>query len=307
MIRESGEGARLIYFAFIAVISTLVVLGLAIGIGYVVVGSGFIELITTLNFDIPGVLAAQKWIQAASTVGLFVIPAWVFAWFVHDKPSEYLQFDKHATARSYLAGALLMLGAMPFIAMVYDMNKQFPFPDAIRPMVEQMEAKAELVTNAFLSDKSMVQFILNIVIIALLPAIGEEMFFRGVIQKSFSKWMGKPHIAIFTTALIFSAIHFQFYGFVPRFILGLFLGYMYWWSQSLWLSVIAHFVNNAFAVVMVYLGSVTSSEKIDKLAQLQDSSPGAAFLSAMFVCVMLYIIYKYETARLAKAPTSSAA
>ena len=88
-----------------------------------------------------------------------------------------------------------------------------------------------------------------------MPAIGEEFFFRGVLQRLFSEWFRNAHVAIIVTAFIFSAIHFQFYGFIPRFLLGLFLGYMFYWSGTLWLPIIIHFINNGLAVLVAFLAA----------------------------------------------------
>ena len=96
-------------------------------------------------------------------------------------------------------------------------------------------------------------FAFNLIMIGLLPAIGEELVFRGVVQKIFHQWSRNIHIAIWTTAFVFSAMHMQFYGFLPRMVLGGMLGYMLAWSGSLWLPIFAHFVNNAGAVVFMYL------------------------------------------------------
>jgi len=95
--------------------------------------------------------------------------------------------------------------------------------------------------------------ILNLFIIAILPAVGEEFFFRGVLQKILIRLFKSVHVAIWVTAFIFSAIHFQFFGFVPRFILGLIFGYLFFWSGTLWLPVISHFINNAVPVIMSYI------------------------------------------------------
>jgi hypothetical protein len=93
---------------------------------------------------------------------------------------------------------------------------------------------------------------LNLVIIALTPAIAEELIFRGVFQRIFYNLFRSGHMAIWFTAFLFSTLHFQFFGFIPRFILGLVFGYLYFWSGTLWLPVISHFVNNAFPVVLAY-------------------------------------------------------
>jgi membrane protease YdiL (CAAX protease family) len=101
---------------------------------------------------------------------------------------------------------------------------------------------------------------LNVFVVAVMPSIGEELIFRGVIQKVFSNIFRSGHLAIWMTAFVFSAIHFQFYGFIPRFILGLIFGYLFFWSGKLWLPIITHFVNNAVPTIGAY---ITGLEKFN--------------------------------------------
>ena len=128
----------------------------------------------------------------------------------------------------------------------------------------------------------------NILIIAVIPALGEELLFRGVIQQLFLKWNGKVHLSIWLTAFIFSAVHMQFLGFFPRLILGAVLGYMLVWSGSLWLPIIAHFTNNAFAVVVTYFIGVN---KVDPSIESMGSEGGSIVLiSGLGGLLLLYIM-----------------
>jgi hypothetical protein len=97
-------------------------------------------------------------------------------------------------------------------------------------------------------------FLFNMVMIAILPAIGEEIMFRGLIQRLLKEWLGNIHIAIFISALLFSAMHMQFYGFLPRMVLGMVFGYLFLWTGSLWIPIFAHFIQNGMVVVVTYLG-----------------------------------------------------
>jgi membrane protease YdiL (CAAX protease family) len=90
--------------------------------------------------------------------------------------------------------------------------------------------------------------------IAILPAIGEEFMFRGLIQRLLKDWLGNIHLAIFISALLFSAMHMQFYGFFPRMVLGIMFGYMFYWTGSLWIPIFAHFIQNGLVVTVTYLG-----------------------------------------------------
>ena len=115
------------------------------------------------------------------------------------------------------------------------------------------EDQADNLIDTLVSSNTFGTMMINLFIIALIPAIGEELIFRGVFQKIFVKLFKSGHLAIWVTAFIFSAIHFQFFGFIPRFILGLVFGYLFFWSGTLWLPVISHFINNAFPVILTYM------------------------------------------------------
>ena len=115
------------------------------------------------------------------------------------------------------------------------------------------EENAASLTKAFLSGNSLMSLTSNLIIIAFLPALGEELFFRGIMQKLFSQMIKNNHAAIIITSIIFSAIHMQFFGFLPRMALGIFLGYLLLWSKSLWLPILAHFLNNALIIIFTFL------------------------------------------------------
>jgi hypothetical protein len=130
-------------------------------------------------------------------------------------------------------------------------------PDALRELEDWMrdaEAQAAKLTEAFMAMPTMGSFLFNMLMIAVLPAIGEEIMFRGLIQRLLKDWLGNIHIAIFISALLFSAMHMQFFGFLPRMLLGMVFGYLFYWTGSLWIPIFAHFIQNGMVVVVTYLG-----------------------------------------------------
>src|SRR5690606_2422366 len=114
------------------------------------------------------------------------------------------------------------------------------------------ELQMEKITEKILQVTSFSGLLLNLLVIAIIPAIGEELLFRGCLQPVFHRWTKNIHIAIWITAIIFSAIHVQFYGFIPRMLMGAVFGYMLYWGRSIWLPIIAHFINNATAVIYTF-------------------------------------------------------
>ena len=137
--------------------------------------------------------------------------------------------------------------------------------------------------------------IFNVFMVALIPALGEELLFRGVVQKIFTGWAKNIHIGVWMSALLFSAMHMQFYGFVPRLLLGAMLGYLFVWSGSLWLSILAHFVNNAAAVIFTYLYQQNlSSIDVDAVGT-QEGEMMSVLISTAFTAMLLFMIYRIES------------
>lgn len=213
-------------------------------------------------FDMPDIITklgdavytpVLKFIQAAQAIGLFIVPVLLYRRIV-----DHEVFNMKGASRSemYVWATIVMLVAAPLIAWLSLMNKEIDLPEAFAGLERWMknsEQQAAELTEAFLNVSSVEGMLMNIFIIALLPAIGEEFLFRGVLNSLFTDLLKNKHIAIFLTAILFSAFHLQFYGFIPRMLMGALLGYMMLWSGTIWVPVIAHFVNNGTAVFMNYL------------------------------------------------------
>jgi membrane protease YdiL (CAAX protease family) len=125
-------------------------------------------------------------------------------------------------------------------------------PDFLAPVetwMKEKEESATRLTELFLSENNLLSLLANLLVIAATAAIGEEMFFRGALQRIIGKWSKNPHLIIWSVAILFSAFHLQFYGFLPRMLLGAFFGYLVYWSKNIWLPIFAHFMNNALAVI----------------------------------------------------------
>jgi uncharacterized protein len=165
--------------------------------------------------------------------------------------------------------------------------------------MQDSEKQANQVTEAFLSTSSLITVFSNIVMIAILPALGEELLFRGIVQQLIKKIAGNAHAAIWISAAIFSALHMQFFGFLPRMVLGAMFGYMLEWSGTLWLPIIAHFVNNATAVIAYYLmqkGLIGNG--IDKTGTSSDGSSYLVLVSIIFLFVFFRALYLGSKPRL---------
>ena len=154
-----------------------------------------------------------------------------------------------------LAAAGLIVVILPLMSVIIAWNAGAHFPGALHGFemwARASEDRAAELTKYLTRFNSGARFAVGVVVIALVPAVAEELVFRGVIQKNLVRWFS-PHVGVWLGAAIFSAIHFQFFGFVPRFVLGLVLGYLYLWSGNILVSMAAHFTQNALQLLILYL------------------------------------------------------
>jgi membrane protease YdiL (CAAX protease family) len=136
------------------------------------------------------------------------------------------------------------------------MERKHQLPESMQSLEQNFKAAEESsknMVNVMISGTSISALIINILLVGLLPAVGEELLFRGVIQKHLAAMFKNQHVAIFIAAFLFSAVHFQFYGFIPRLMLGMIFGYLVYYSGSMWTAIFAHFFNNSMAVIAIFL------------------------------------------------------
>jgi hypothetical protein len=198
-----------------------------------------------------------KYIQAVQSIGFFVLPGWIF-WhiFSYNVSKTTSHKSKINEALTYILIFLTVISLVPVINLLMRWNSSLQFPSYLSDLentLQNLEENAARITEKILSGESLHQYLINVFIIAVLPAVGEEFIFRGVLQRLLTDWIKHGFIAILFTSLIFSAFHLQFYGFIPRLLLGMYFGYLYYWSKNIWLVIWAHFLNNALAVTLFFL------------------------------------------------------
>mgnify|MGYP003292335889 FL=1 len=214
-------------------------------------------------FPQPVTTEALKWVQLIQTAALFLLPPFLMAFLWAKQPLEWLKL-KSETRGYGLWAIFLMLMALPAINLVGYFNQQMSLPAFLEPLEQWMktaEANAAHLTEQFLSVTTFDGLIINILLMALLPAVAEELTFRGVLQRliqtqtneAINREVKRVHIAIWCSAILFSAIHMQFYGFLPRMLMGALFGYALVWTGSLWIPILMHFTNNAMAVILYFL------------------------------------------------------
>ena len=213
-----------------------------------------------------------KWLQFMQTTATFLLPPILCAWLWDEehKPFRWLKMDVPVQWQNILLAVVIMICAVPGINLLADLNSRVELPKSlefIEQILKSQEEAAAALTERFLQADNIGGLLLNIGLMALLPAFSEELSFRGTLQQVISKDQNgkeqstKVHLAIWITAFIFSAIHMQFYGFVPRMLLGAMFGYVFVWSGSLWVPITMHFVNNGLAVLVYYLMGESENTK----------------------------------------------
>ena len=213
-----------------------------------------------------------KWLQFIQTTATFLIPPILCAWLWDEeyKPFRWLRMDVPVQWQNILLAVVIMVCAVPGINLLADLNSRVELPKSlefIEQILKSQEEAAAALTERFLQADNIGGLLINIGLMALLPALSEELSFRGTLQQIIYKEQSgkvqstKVHLAIWITAFIFSAIHMQFYGFVPRMLLGAMFGYVFVWSGSLWVPITMHFVNNGLAVLVYYLMGESDNTK----------------------------------------------
>ncbi|HEY4650859.1 MAG TPA: CPBP family intramembrane glutamic endopeptidase [Pontibacter sp.] len=205
----------------------------------------------------------------------------------------YLNWKMPVAPLLVLLAGVLMIVIMPANSVVINWNAKLHFPEFMQEFERWARAKedemAEL-TKLIAQFNDIPKLLVGLLVIAVVPAIGEEIVFRGVLQKQLHRWTGNPHAAIWIAGLVFAAIHVQFFGFVPRAVLGALFGYLYFWSGRISVPIVAHFFNNGFTVLMLYLQQ-TGAAKFD-VESTEPMDWWSVLLSVVLSAGLLYYLYK---------------
>ena len=302
-LRESKPSTQLLFTALVILICGIAVMVLSIALGWLFYGVNLAEMGKAIeDLTNPKSISLLKFFQTFQSIGVFIIPPFIVAWFLHDRPSVFLQYRKLPDLKSVLFVIAIISFSNPLINWLTEINSKLSLPEfmsSVEIWMQDSEKQANQVTEAFLSTSSLITVFSNIVMIAILPALGEELLFRGIVQQLIKKISGNAHAAIWISAAIFSALHMQFFGFLPRMVLGAMFGYMLEWSGTLWLPIIAHFVNNATAVIAYYLmqkGLIGNG--IDKTGTSSDGSSYLVLVSIIFLFVFFRALYLGSKPRL---------
>lgn len=186
----------------------------------------------------------------------FILPAYITSRYASSEPVRFMRLNNSPKCGAVVLSILLVIVAIPFLNMVVAWNESLSLPQSLSGLEQWLKATEEAAnatSQILLDGNSLIAMLGCILLIGLLTGLSEEMFFRGTLQRILETSLMRQHVAIWTAAIIFSLLHFQFYGFLPRLLLGALFGYLTVWSGTVWTAVIAHAVNNSIVVVTLWL------------------------------------------------------
>ena len=186
---------------------------------------------------------------------------------------------------------LIILSNLVVITVIIEWNIGLDLPDgAFENWAITKEAQMKEITEYLINFEGSGQLMIALVVVALIPALGEELLFRGLLQNLLRRISANPHLAIWVSAALFSAIHLQFYGFFPRMLLGALFGYLYHWSGKLSYAILGHFFHNGLALVFAYMATFDSIEITSE--QMEQSAPLTMVIP--FVVILGLVIWKFK-------------
>lgn len=303
MLKESfrtvSPFGKLLISLFVILTGFLVFFLLSLVVARLAFSVGLSDLPAAMNPDSGGNIGLMKFFQITQSLGMFVVPPLVLAWLFGKSTGSYLGLNRSPSPESLFLLFFIMISALPLINLGVEINSQLRLPEWLSGLEQSMknaEEQAQKLTELFLDVRSPAGFALNLLMIALIPAIGEELLFRGIVQRLFTEWTKNAHWGVWIAAILFSAMHVQFYGFLPRMLLGALFGYVMLWSGNMWMPVFLHFVNNAATVSLYFfLGKETMSQQVDAVGTT-DSPAYWVLLGAFFTAALLYVFYRTERA-----------
>ena len=236
--------------------------------------------------DNPRMLTFVRGMLLMQFLGLFVIPSLLFAYFSDPKPLPYIGIRKPVKPIYWILGIASLLVAIPLVEYTGLINREINFGGA-QSWMQRMEEEAMEQIKFMLGKQTVGELMTNLVFIAVFAGVGEELFFRGVLQRLLIKAFKSPWAGILVTAFLFSALHVQFFGFIPRFLLGILLGAVYWYSGSLLTAIVAHFIYDAFFIILAYF----QPQIIDNTEAVMFNGSSQIILAIVSTVLVLLIVW----------------
>jgi len=251
---------------------------------FVIGGGSLADLMSGGGMENIGLLKAM---QIVAQLFIFVVPVFIFSYLKTHNWFQYPEFKFPISGIGLLFTLLILMLSFPIIGQLNLWNQSIELPaflSGLEELLKSLEAQAKEMTEAFLKMDNVFDLLVNLIMVGFLAGLGEELLFRGTIQKFLTEWWKNPHVAIIFTGFVFSAIHLQFYGFFPRWALGILFGYIFYWSGNIWIPIIAHALFNGCDLESIE--SVTSDQKM--------AIGIAALVCTTILTFVLRAFYKYS-------------
>lgn len=261
------------------------VLGTVLSMPIWMVMTGESPLKMTEELMNPKYRSALLVIQSVSSIFTFLVPALVTASIASKNPKRHLGFTSSFNIKAVVLVFLVMGSAILAGGVLGDLNKAIPISKSLKAHFDALENQYNEAIRSILVFRNIGDYLISLLVIAVIPAIVEEVMFRGSMQQLLIRWFKYPLLGILITSFIFSAIHFSWYGFLPRMALGIVLGYIFYATRNVWYSILAHFFNNGLTVTFVYL-QYLKEKKID--INSEETIPSWAGVIASFLLILLF-------------------
>ena len=251
------------------------------------------QLLGSLTDNTAAILRISSVLQ---NVLVFILPAVATAMLSTRFPATLLAIDKFPSGKFILLSIAVLIVSIPLMNSIIDWNQNITLPDSFSQFndyMQQLEKGAEKAVSDITGGNTVGTLIMSILIVGVFTGLGEEIFFRGGLMRLFSCIKGmSPHVAIWLTAFLFSALHMQFLGFVPRMLLGVFFGYLTFWSGSLWLPIMIHALNNSILVTTDWINNRGGSQIDVNSIGLGDNALVLNIASIILTVIVFYALYK---------------
>lgn len=231
-------------------------------------------------------------LQGISSLCVFIVAPLIFHFTLVKQPVKGLLGTNKANAKLILKTLGILVSFMVVNSFFIEWNAHLRFPEALHKLEDilyQSEDRLKVLTRFLTQFESFEYFLLSFLVMAIIPGIGEEWVFRGYLQPLFTKIFGNNiHTGIWLTAIIFSAFHMQFYGFIPRLLLGALFGYLFVWSGNILYPVLAHIFNNGLSLIFLY---IYQARKLGFDLDSTEAAPWPAIVFAGLLCTVLLISF----------------
>ena len=253
---------------------------------------GNLSTLDKANLFKPENATINKTLQIVGTVCMFFLPPFFFALIAHKKPLTYLGFNKKISWQQIGLVIVIAFTGLFLSGALAEINELIPISKGLRTYFKKLEDNYAEEMMAMVQMKTLADYLVSMVLIALAPAIVEEVFFRAGVQQLFTNWFQKPWLAILVTSILFSAVHMSYFGFLPRAMLGAVLGLLFYYSKNIWTNILMHFLNNGIAVTQLYY--ISTKGKLDKKALDAMDEHFPIWLGAIALVAMIMWLYFFK-------------